>query len=156
MKKIDYLKAAAQKARHGVAHEWGGPFGAALVRNGKLIALTCNTVLKNNDATCHAEINAIRLASKKLKRLFLDSCVMYSTTEPCPMCFAAIHWARIKKVVYSTTIADVRRLGFNELSVSNNWMKKKGGSHVQVQRISDQDCKELLKFWSKMTKKRTY
>ncbi|MDD4352399.1 MAG: nucleoside deaminase, partial [Candidatus Gracilibacteria bacterium] len=79
----------------------GGPFGACLVKEGQVFALARNTVLRS-DATCHAEINAIRAASQKLGTYDLTGCEIYSTTEPCPMCFAAIHWAKIGKIYYGT------------------------------------------------------
>ena len=135
----------------------GGPFGACIMKNGKVIAAAYNTVLRNRDATCHAEINAIRQASKKLKTHFLDGTVIYSTTEPCPMCFAAIHWARIPRVVFGTAIADVKRRGFNELSIPNSKLKKLGRSPVRISRgCLRRECAALLKEWDRLETKRTY
>ena len=117
------MKLAIRSVRQGIGRSEGGPFGAVIVRGGQAIAVAHNTVLKDRDATCHAEVNAIRIASRKLKRFDLSDCIIYSTTEPCPMCFSAIHWARIKKIVYGTTTADAARIGFNELRIADALLK---------------------------------
>src|SRR5512147_2223965 len=104
------LKALAE-ARKNLVRADGGPFGAAIVKDGRVIAVARNTVLRD-DATAHAETNAIRKASKKLGTFDLSGCEIYSTTEPCPMCFGAIHWARIGTVYYGTAIRDAARSGF--------------------------------------------
>src|SRR5688572_14829378 len=109
-----FMAAAVAIARKNLSRPQGGPFGACVVRGGRVIAQARNTVLRDCDATRHAEVNAIRLASRKLGRFDLKGCTLYSTTEPCPMCFSAIHWARIEAVYYGTSIVDVKKLGFNE------------------------------------------
>lgn len=134
----------------------GGPFGACLVKNGRVLAVARNTVLKN-DATCHAEINAIRLASRKLKTFDLSGCVIYSTTEPCPMCFSAIHWARIEKIVYGTTTRDAARLGFFELRISDAMLKRLGKAKVILKRSTlGLECKKLFLDWQALPKKSFY
>ena len=151
------MAAAVRSARAGMKCGHGGPFGACIAINGKSIAVAHNTVLKSCDATCHAEINAIREASRKLKTPFLRDAVIYSTTEPCPMCFAAIHWARIPKVVYGTSIADVKRRGFNELSIANSHLKKLGRSPVQIRKgFLRSECMTLLKEWDSLETRQTY
>ncbi|MDD4955547.1 MAG: nucleoside deaminase, partial [Candidatus Omnitrophica bacterium] len=124
-----YMQSAICEARKNIKNLCGGPFGAAIVKGNKIIAVARNTVLKN-DASCHAEINAIRLASKKLKTYNLFGCRIYSTTEPCPMCFSAIHWARIDTIIYGNNIRDAKRIGFNELFISNVSMKKIGKAKI--------------------------
>ena len=87
----------------------------------------------------------------------MSGCVIYSTTEPCPMCFSAIHWAKIDTIVYGTNIQDVQDLGFNELELSNQTMKKKGKSPVEIiEGFMRDECKELLDEWSKKTSAKTY
>lgn len=152
----DYLSLAAKKAWQGAKKKAGGPFGAVIVKGNRILATAHNEVLKNNDPTCHAEINAIRIAARKMKSPFLAGCTIYSTTEPCPMCFAAIHWARIRKVIYATTIADVNRLGFNELLISNKKLKRWGRSRVQIQRIPHRASALLLQRWASLPTKKTY
>lgn len=151
-----YMKLAVKEARKNIKKPEGGPFGACIVKNGRILAVSRNSVLKA-DATCHAEVNAIRAASRKLKAFDLSGCVIYSTTEPCPMCFAAIHWARIGRVAYGTTIKDVGKLGFNELDIPNTQMKKLGKSAVKVYPgFSSEECRLLLKDWQEAGRKEVY
>lgn len=152
-----WMRKAIRSAAEGVGHLEGGPFGACIVRRGKAIAIAHNTVLKRKDATCHAEINVIRIASRKLRRFDLSDCVIYSTNEPCPMCFSAIHWARIPLVIFGTKIADVLKRGFNELSVSSQKMKSQGRSKVCLKAgFMKKECLELLKVWDRQQKKVLY
>jgi len=150
------LEAIAQ-AEQALPRAEGGPFGACIVRGDVIVARANNTVLRDNDATCHAEVNAIHLASRALGSFDLSGCTIYSTTEPCPMCFSAIHWARIDRIVYGTCIADVQRLGFNELAISNQQMRTLGGSHVLItQDFMRAECEELLASWPKLPGARPY
>ncbi|MDD8016577.1 MAG: nucleoside deaminase, partial [Acidobacteriota bacterium] len=88
------MRLALREARKNLRTLAGGPFGACIVKDGRVVATARNTVLKN-DSTAHAEVNAIRKACRKLDTFDLSGCEIYSTAEPCPMCFSAIHWARI-------------------------------------------------------------
>lgn len=145
-----FMKLAIKEARKNFKVLSGGPFGACIVKKGRVISASRNTVLKN-DATCHAEINAIRQASRKLRTYDLSGCVIYSTTEPCPMCFAAIHWARIKKIVYGTKTRDARKIGFNELNISDARLAALGKSSVRLTGgLLINECKILLKEWPKL------
>src|SRR6516162_9160673 len=111
-----HMRLAIGKTQEGI--EAGqSPFGAVLVRGGEVIALTHNTVWRDGDPTAHAEVNCIRQAARVLKTIALTGCTLYSTTEPCPMCLAAIHWAKIERVVFGATIADAAEAGFCELHV---------------------------------------
>jgi guanine deaminase len=107
----------------------GGPFGAVIVKGGKIIAEGTNNVAKKNDPTAHAEIVAIRNASKKLKSFSLKGCEIYTSCEPCPMCLSAIYWANIDKIFYANTKKDAEKIGFRddhiykELSTSLNKRK---------------------------------
>jgi len=92
----------------------GGPFGAVVVRKGKIVGRGWNRVTSTNDPTAHAEIVAIRDACRRLKTFQLDDCDLYTSCEPCPMCLSAIYWARIKKVYYANTRKDAARIAFND------------------------------------------
>lgn len=92
----------------------GGPFGAVIVKDGKIIATAHNTVIKSNDPTAHAEINAIRKAAKTLKTHNLTGCTLYTTCYPCPMCLSAIIWAKIEEVYYGNTKEDADNIGFKD------------------------------------------
>lgn len=131
MHETRFMKKAIQKAYEGIK-KGQSPFGACIARDGEIISCAHNRVWKKTDITAHAEIEAIRLACKKLKSIHLDGCVIYSTCEPCPMCFAACHWARISEIIYGTSIPDAQKIGFNELAVSNEFLKEKGQSPVAI------------------------
>jgi guanine deaminase len=146
-----WMRVAIGAARRNLLRPAGGPFGACIVKGGRVIAVARNTVLARRDPTCHAEVNAIRLAARRLGTHDLSGCRVLSTTEPCPMCFAAIHWAGIGEVVYGTRIADVARLGFRELTISNRTMRRLGGSGVRiVAGVLREECLELLREWEKL------
>lgn len=110
----DFMCLAIQEAIDGVEMGEGGPFGAVIVRKGKIIARGHNMVVQTNDPTAHAEIVAIRKACAKLGRFDLSDCIIYSSCEPCPMCFAAIHWAKMKALYYSSTAHDAADAGFDD------------------------------------------
>ncbi|MDD5155552.1 MAG: nucleoside deaminase [Candidatus Omnitrophica bacterium] len=151
-----FMKLAIKEARRNIRTMDGGPFGACIVKGNKLLAVSRNKVLVS-DATAHAEINAIRLASARIKSYDLSGCVIYSTTEPCPMCFSAIHWAKIEGVIYGTTISDARRIGFNELNISSAQMRRKGKSRVKLTGgFLRKECLELLDEWSALENKMLY
>jgi guanine deaminase len=153
----EYMRSALAEARKNLKDRSGGPFGSCIVRNGKILAVERNTVLGCKDATCHAEINAIRKACAKLKDNSLSGCVIYSTTEPCPMCFGAIHWAKIDAVYFGTRIKDVKKLGFDELKISCRKMKRFGASKVKiVSGFLAEECFKLLEDWSELEGKQVY
>jgi tRNA(Arg) A34 adenosine deaminase TadA len=113
----------------------GQPFGACIVKDGEVIACDHNVVWASTDITAHAEVYAIRNACKKLDSIDLSGCTIYSTCEPCPMCFTAIHWARIGRIVCGARIEDAKKYGFNELSVSNHELRDKAGSRVIINKL---------------------
>ncbi len=152
-----FMMIAIEEARGGSGAGEGGPFGAVIVKGDEVIAKAHNSVLGDNDPTRHAEIKAISEASSKLGTYDLSGCEIYTTTEPCPMCFSAIHWAKIDRMIYGTGIGDVRKLGFNELTISASEMRDKGGSSVDI--IGDfmrPECEELLQFWSGLPDQKVY
>ena len=152
-----FMALAIEEAYSGIKEVHGGPFGAIIIKNGKVIGRSHNTVVRDNDPTHHAEINAISEASRNLGTYDLSGCSLYSTTEPCPMCFSAIHWARIERIVYGTEIDDVKRLGFNELTIPVSKMKTEGASGVEIEAgFMTQKCRELLIFWDTLPNKVIY
>jgi tRNA(Arg) A34 adenosine deaminase TadA len=151
-----YMRLALKEARKNFVLMQGGPFGACIIKGTRVIARARNTVLKD-DPTGHAEINAIRKAARRLKNFDLSGCVIYSTTEPCPMCFSAIHWARIEKVIYGTSIPDARKIGFNELNISSSTLKRLGNSRVRIIKgVLLKECRQLFKDWNKLENKVLY
>src|ERR1051325_8304192 len=111
MDRQGFMRLAVEEARRTCAKGFGGPFGACIVRKGRVLALGSNRVLQGRNPTFHAAVCAINEACRKLRTHELDGCEIYSTTEPCVMCFAAINWAKIKLVYFGTTVPDVKKLG---------------------------------------------
>lgn len=114
-----YMRKGYIRARNTLQKDYGGPFGACVVKDGKVISVGSNLVLKNNDPTAHAEIVAIRRACRKLKTYDLSGCELYATSYPCPMCLSAIIWANIKKVYYGTDLRDAEKIGFRDDFIYN-------------------------------------
>ncbi len=152
----DYMRLAIEKAREGIA-AGQSPFGAVIVRDGKPLASAHNTVWRDSDPTAHAEVNAIRRAARVLEGIDLHGTVMFTTCEPCPMCLAAIHWAKIDRVVYGATIEDAAAAGFNELRVPAAELVRQGGSPLRVERGPlREECRALFELWRKDGKNRSY
>lgn len=150
------MRLAIRKAREGV-RTGQTPFGACIVKRGEPVTLAHNQVWRTGDITAHAEIVAIRQACRKLKTIDLSGCVIYSTCEPCPMCFAACHWARILKIVYGVKIGDARKIGFNELAIPSRKMKQAGGSPVKIEgNFLRRENLALFGAWAKKKTKRAY
>ncbi len=151
-----FMRAAIAKARQGIKRGQT-PFGACVVKNNKVISCEHNLVWRNNDITAHAEIVAIRYACRKLKTINLSGCMLYSTCEPCPMCFSACHWAGISRIVYGARIRDARRCGFSELGISNARMKKIGKSRMKISAgVLRQENLSLFDLWSRQNNPRSY
>jgi guanine deaminase len=141
------MRLAIRKAQEGIGRGQS-PFGSAIVRAGEVVAVTHNTVWLTTDPTAHAEVNCIRSSAAALKTIFLHGCTLYSTTEPCPMCLSAIHWAKIERVVFGATIADAKMAGFSELSLAAATLAKMGGSPLVVESgLLRQECAELFNQW---------
>ena len=109
-----YMKIAKELANENFQTNAGGPFGACIVKNGKIIGKGSNNVLKYNDPTAHAEIMAIRDACKNINSYDLKECELYTSCYPCPMCLSAIIWSNIKKVYYGNTKEDAANIGFRD------------------------------------------
>ncbi len=110
----EFMKVAKDLAKENLTTNAGGPFGACVVKNGKIIGRGSNNVLKNNDPTAHAEVMAIREACKNINSYDLSDCELYTTCYPCPMCLSAIIWANIKTVYYGNTKEDAANIGFRD------------------------------------------
>jgi tRNA(Arg) A34 adenosine deaminase TadA len=147
MDEQDYMRRAIRKAQEGIS-TGQTPFGAVIVRQGKVIAETHNAVWRNIDPTAHAEINCIRRAAAALKSIKLPGCTMFSTCEPCPMCLSAIHWSRIDRVVYGASIADAAAAGFHELHLDAHKLVELGGSPLKVEGgLLKDECAALFAEW---------
>ena len=156
MDERQFMHSAIEAARRGIA-AGQSPFGASIVRGRQLVAAAHNRVWQDTDPSAHAEVQAIRQACRKLGTIDLADCRIYSTCEPCPMCFAAIHWAKIPKIIYGATIADAQRAGFCELTISNEQMKSLADSGVEI--VPDfmaEQCRALFDEWLARSDHRAY
>jgi tRNA(Arg) A34 adenosine deaminase TadA len=141
------MRVAIEKTLEGIA-AGQSPFGAVIVRDGAIVAATHNTVWRDGDPTAHAEVNCIRAAASALALIDLTGCTLYSTCEPCPMCLAAIHWAKIDRVVFGATIADAALAGFHELHVEARVLAELGRSPVRVESgLLREECAALFARW---------
>jgi tRNA(Arg) A34 adenosine deaminase TadA len=147
---------AIRKALQGI-RKGQTPFGACIVKDDKIISCSHNTVWRTTDITAHAEMQAIRDACKRLGSVDLSGCIIYSTCEPCPMCFSACHWAKISKIFFGASIRDAKKAGFNELFISNHQMKREGKSPVKIKgRFLKSENLLLFKRWTDNKNKRVY
>ena len=115
--KNKFMKEAIALAKQNLKLKNGGPFGAVVVKDGKIIGRGVNSVTSQNDPTAHAEVNAIREACTIINSFQLDDCEIYSSCEPCPMCLGAIYWARPKKFYYAATREDAAKAGFDDSEI---------------------------------------
>ena len=138
-----YFLEAVKLARNGVSLGEGGPFGAVIVKNGQIVGRGNNKVLINNDPTAHAEVTAIRDASKNLNTYDLSGCVLYTTSEPCPMCMSATIWSNIKEVYYVTDRRDVASIGFRD-DLIYRYFENGEKDIVNIKKVENTDCDKLL------------
>ena len=147
MTDADFMRLAIQVAWQGV-EKGEMPFGACIARKGQVISVAHNSSKANMDTTAHAEIQAIRDASQHLKTLELSGCVIYSTCEPCPMCFTACVWAKVGRIVYACRIEDAERVGIRQVPISSARMNQLGQSGVEiVEDILREEGVKLFEGW---------
>ncbi len=150
-----FLELAIIEAKKGLKSKDGGPFGAVIVKNNRVVESAHNLVLKTFDPTAHAEISAIRKASKKLKTFDLTGCEIYITAMPCPMCLFAIQWANIKKIYYSATSSDIENIGFRDKKFYDI-IKNKKKSKIKIKRLKSEEVEDLLKSYKLDKNKKLY
>lgn len=134
----EYMEVAIDEAHYGIRHGHGGPFGCVIVKDGRIIAKTHNEVIRRKDATNHAEIRAIQIASKKLRNFDLSGCELYVTGRPCPMCRAAIQWAKIATVYYGCDYEDAKNVGFEEENSNSNEYSEKSLDYDGCKEVYDE------------------
>jgi len=142
-----FMIAAIKEAARGVRLRHGGPFGAVIVKNNKIISTSHNLVIKNNDPTAHAEINAIRKACKVLNAYHLTDCILYTTCEPCPMCYSAILWAHIKHIYYGCTRFDAETIGFDDKFIYDIIKEENKSNKIFFEQIGREECLKVFRKW---------
>ena len=134
----------------------GGPFGAIIVKDGKVIAVGSNRVVPNNDPKAHAEISAIREACRKLKTFKLDGCTIYSSCEPCPMCLSAIYWSRISRLCYGNTKTDAAKIHFDDSFIYNQLHLKNNERTLQCEHFMRNEALIAFQKWASKEDKVEY
>ena len=138
----EFMKEAILEAFEGIGLRTGGPFGAVIVKDNKIIARGHNKVIETNDPTAHAEIVAIREATKLLGRFDLSDCILYTTCEPCPMCYSAAHWAKIPLIYYGATQDDAKDIGFDDSYIYEVLQNKHSNEKMKICQIDRELCLE--------------
>lgn len=141
----EYMNMAMNQAKFGMESKEGGPFGTVIVdKEGTVISIANNQVIKNNDPTAHAEVQAIREACKKLGTFDLSDCILYTSCEPCPMCLSAIIWANIKEVYYACTRKDAGEIGFRDDAIYE-YLETNNKNLLDEKQIDRNECLKLFK-----------
>lgn len=146
----DFLKKSIDLSRENMAQNVGGPFGAVITKNGKVIAEGSNQVTSTNDPTAHAEMVAIRNACKILNTFDLQGCEIYSSCEPCPMCLSAIYWARLDKIYFANSRQDAANIGFDDDFIYQEIPKPLEARKLSCVHVSSPEAHHVFQEW--MTK----
>jgi len=144
------MRAAIRLSKRSLTQKQGGPFGAVIVRNGKIVARGWNQVIGTHDPTAHAEVVAIREACRKLERFHLDDCVIYSSCEPCPMCLSAIYWARLRRIYYAGTRQDAARIGFQDRALYRELRLPMAKRQIPVRALLRSDARQVMDQWMQL------
>ena len=155
-REIDFMAKAAEIARENVNSGRGGPFGAVIVLKDEIIGYGHNKVISNNDPTAHAEIEAIRNACSKINNFNLTGCEIYSSCEPCPMCFSAILWARLSRIYYSNSRWDAARIGFDDAEIYEEVEKKMSERKISMIHLPSDIAAIAFQEWDKKIDKIKY
>jgi tRNA(Arg) A34 adenosine deaminase TadA len=141
------LRRAIALATENVRSGAGGPFGAVIVRDGRVVGEGANTVTTTLDPTAHAEVNAIRAAARTLGTFTLTGCELYTSCEPCPMCYSAAHWARIEAIYYGASAADAARAGFDDLFLYEELRKDKAERKLRTTQLLGSEAWASFAAW---------
>jgi guanine deaminase len=152
----EFMQQAIALAVENVTSGRGGPFGAVIVKAGKVIATGVNRVTAANDPTAHAEVTAIRNACGSLAAFSLEGCDIYSSCEPCPMCLAAIYWARCRTIYYGSTAADAAKAGFDDAFLYEEMKKPLGERTLPVVNLCAEEAWKAFAAWIESPRKVEY
>ncbi len=151
-----FMQMAIRLSEQNVEKALGGPFGAVVVRDGKVIARSANKVTTSNDPTAHAEVSAIRIACGKLNTFDLSGCVIYTSCEPCPMCLGAIYWSRIGTIYYANTKSDAARIGFDDQFIYEELARPMEGRRVPIIQLMRPEAQGAFSQWEHSSRKVEY
>ena len=150
-----FMREAIRLANESVA-AGGGPFGAVIVRDGRILAGCSNSVTIDNDPTAHAEVNAIRSACRSVGNFSLAGCTIYTSCEPCPMCLGAIYWAGIDHIYYGNTRKDAAEVNFADDFIYEELERPIASRRLPMQRLLAGEAMESFRLWSAKTDKTEY
>ncbi|ACC97673.1 Cytosine/adenosine deaminase [Elusimicrobium minutum Pei191] len=153
---IKFLRAAVKMAEKGVKAGKGGPFGAVIVKDGKMVAKGYNRVTSSNDPSLHAEVDAIRKACKKLGSFELTGCIIYSSCEPCPMCLGAIYWARPKALYFAADKHTAAKYGFDDKFIYEQIALPYEQRSIRTHIINLENKEDPFNLWNKQENKIEY
>lgn len=156
MNSEDFMREAIKLSLEHMQSGDGWPFGCVIVKNGEIVWRWRNKVISSNDPTAHAEVVAIRDACQNLKSFLLDDCEIYTSCEPCPMCYWAISWARIKKIYYGNTEKDAAVIGFDDSTFHDDIKKDFDKRDIPVEQILRDEANEIFQEWEKKEDKTEY
>jgi len=154
--KNPFMERAIQLSIEGVQSGRGGPFGAVIVKEGKIMAEGVNRVTSTNDPTAHAEVLAIREACKKLGVFELKDCELYTSCEPCPMCLGAIYWARLSKIYFANTAKDAAKIGFDDSLIYGELKRPHSKRRIPAIQMMREEALAGFAVWTAKTDKITY
>ena len=154
--KEDFMREAIRLSLENMRSGKGGPFGAVIVKDGKIIARGFNQVTSSNDPTAHAEVVAIREACKELGTFQLDGCEIYTSCEPCPMCLGAIYWARPEKMYYANTKVDAANIGFDDQFIYEEIELSLSERKLKCEHLLNDEALVVFKEWSEKQDKIEY
>lgn len=150
------MRRAIALSRRGVEGGAGGPFGSVVVKDGRIVGEGWNQVTSTNDPTAHAEVVAIRAAGAALGTFDLRGCEIYASCEPCPMCLAAIYWARIDRIHYGNGRADAARIGFDDAAIYDEVARPIPERTVRMERLLPEEARAAFDLWEAKADKVRY
>lgn len=151
-----FMKEAVNLSLDAVRRKTGGPFGAVVVKDGRIVGRGQNMVTSANDPTAHAEITAIRDACRTLGDFSLHGCDLYASCEPCPMCLAAIYWSGIDRVVYAASTEDAEAAGFDDALIYRELARPPEKRRLPMVRLDDPSARDAFREWIAMEDKIRY
>ncbi|MBL7813587.1 MAG: nucleoside deaminase [Saprospiraceae bacterium] len=151
-----FMRRAIELSRQGMSSNQGGPFGAVIVKDGKIIGEGNNQVTSTNDPTAHAEVVAIRNACKTLNTFQLDGCVVYTSCEPCPMCLGAIYWARPAKIFYGCDKNDAAAIGFDDDFIYKEISLEMDKRMIPTAQMLQNEANEVFNEWASKSDRTDY
>jgi tRNA(Arg) A34 adenosine deaminase TadA len=153
---IEFMAEAISLASKGMDDGLGGPFGAVVVRDGKVIGRACNDVISLSDPTAHAEIQAIRMACKNLNYFHLEGCTLYCSCEPCPMCLGAAYWARLDCIYYAASQKDAANIGFADAAIYDEFCLEPDRRQIPMTQLMRDEVLDVFQRWREKTDRILY